>query len=170
MTSADFLAHRKRIYSKTSPGKSNFLRSITGTSTTKRTSSLMSQRSIVEFGRHVAVDTHPLLVASYVLSVRQYRTLQSRFLHCMGHPKPTYDLLHFGSLLPCDRTLTCWKIYLNTPFDLPNKICTFEFLLELHKECAPAHAGHTQRSSAITLPQAQHRVTIACTQNVSVIL
>ena len=163
MTSADFLAHRKRIYSKTSPGKSNFLRSITGTSTTKRTSSLMSQRSIVEFGRHVAVDTHPLLVASYVLSVRQYRTLQSPpcsnvwsskavlfLLHCMGHSKPRhffmrkkYDLLHFGSLLPCDRTLTCWKIYLNTPFDLPNKICTFEFLLELHKECAHAHAGHT---------------------------
>jgi hypothetical protein len=149
MTSADFLAHRKRIYSKTSPGKSNFLRSITGTSTTKRTSSLMSQRSIVEFGRHVAVDTLPLLVASYVLSVRQYRTLQSRFLHCMGHPKPTYDLLHFGSLLPCDRTLTCWKIYLNTPFDLPNKICTFEFLLELHKECAHAHAGHTQHLQEI---------------------
>ena len=31
-------------------------------------------------------------------SVRQYRSLQSRFLHCMGHPKP----LHFYSSKKCD--------------------------------------------------------------------
>jgi hypothetical protein len=105
---------------------------------------MMSQRSIVELGRHVAVDTHPLLVASYTLSVRQYRTLQYRFLHCIGHPKPTCDLLRFKALPLRDRTLTCWKINLNTPFVLTYKICTFEFFIELHKECAHAHAGHTQ--------------------------
>ncbi len=110
---------------------------------------MMSQRSIVELGRHVAVDTHPLLVASYTLSVRQYRTLQYRFLHCIGHPKPTCDLLRFKALPLRDRTLTCWKINLNTPFVLTYKICTFEFFIELHKECAHAHAGHTQRICVI---------------------
>lgn len=87
----------------------------------------MSQRSIVELGRHVAVDTHPLLVASYTLSVRQYRTLQFRFLHCIGHPKPTCDLLRLKALPLCDRTLTCWKINLNTPFVLPNKFALLNF-------------------------------------------
>jgi hypothetical protein len=40
----------------------------------------MYQRSIADFGRRIAVDTNPFHYASYVLSVRQYRTLQSRFL------------------------------------------------------------------------------------------
>lgn len=42
--------------------------------------SAMSQRSIADVGRRIAVDTHPFHNASYVLSVRQYRILQSRFL------------------------------------------------------------------------------------------
>ena len=57
------------------------------------------QCSITDFGRRIGVDTHPFPYASYVLPVRRYRTLQSRFLHCTGHPKPACDLLHFGSLL-----------------------------------------------------------------------
>jgi hypothetical protein len=36
MTSADFLAHRNRIYSKTSPGKSIFLHPIPDTSTQRK--------------------------------------------------------------------------------------------------------------------------------------
>lgn len=40
----------------------------------------MNQRSIAHFGRRIAVDTRPFHYASYVLSVRQYRILQARFL------------------------------------------------------------------------------------------
>ena len=40
----------------------------------------MHQRSIADFGRYVAVNTHPFIHASYVVSVRQYRLLQSCFL------------------------------------------------------------------------------------------
>jgi hypothetical protein len=58
----------------------------------------MNQRSIADFGRRIAVDTHPFHYASYVLPVRQYRILQARFLQCLGYPKPPCDLLHFGSL------------------------------------------------------------------------
>ena len=111
----------------------------------------MSQRSIVELGRHVAVDTHPLLVASYTLSVRQYRTLQYRFLHCIGHPKPTCDLLRFKALPLRDRTLTCWKINLNTPFVLTHKICTFDhvvapkviFIRATQRLCSCSCRAHT---------------------------
>jgi hypothetical protein len=57
------------------------------------------QRSIADFGRRIGVDTHPFPYASYVLPIRRYRTLQFRFLHCMGHPKPACDLLRFGLLI-----------------------------------------------------------------------
>lgn len=81
MTSADFLAYRKRIYSKTSPGKSTvlFRQSLRHLHDEKHLNR-MQQRSIADFGRRVAVDTHPFHRASYVVSVRQYQRLQSRFL------------------------------------------------------------------------------------------
>jgi len=67
MTSADFsiLLH---VALETSPGKSFFFLSITGTST-----NLKLYLSI--FGRHNGVLAHPLKLASYVLPVSQYRDL-----------------------------------------------------------------------------------------------
>ena len=78
----------------------------------------MRQRSIADVGRCIAVDTHPFHYASYVLPVRQYRILQSRFpvcmaqsgrLHCLSHLKPACDLLHFGSLIRVAGSFTRWK-------------------------------------------------------------
>jgi len=97
MTSADFLAHRNQIYSKTSPGKSIFLQSIPDTSTTKR--------FFVLFGRYVAVDAYPHFVASYVLPVRRYQLLQARFLHCLDYSKPACDLLTLRIINPRTRDL-----------------------------------------------------------------
>jgi len=68
--------------------------------------SLMQQLSIAAFGRRIAVDTHPFRYASYVLSVRQYRTLQAHFLHCLGLPKPACDLLNFQGVTLAIKGLT----------------------------------------------------------------
>lgn len=65
----------------------------------------MSQRSIAGFGRRIGVDTYPFLYASYAVSVRQYRTLQSRFLHCLDYSKPACDLLTFRVVNPHARDL-----------------------------------------------------------------
>ncbi len=66
----------------------------------------MHQRSIAEFGLRIAVDTHPFHNASYVLSVRQYRTLQSRFLQSMVHTKRPCDLLNFRDVTPAVKGLS----------------------------------------------------------------
>jgi len=52
------------------------------------------------FGRCKAVVTYPDNYASYAVPVRQYRILQSRFLQCMGHPKPPCDLLILQGATP----------------------------------------------------------------------
>ena len=67
MASADFLAYRNQIYSKTSPGKSFFLHPIPAASTKKT--------MVVFFGRYNDVLAYPHFVASYAVSVRQYRIL-----------------------------------------------------------------------------------------------
>jgi hypothetical protein len=72
------------------------------------------------FGRYIAVLAHLVYQASYPIPVRQYRTLQFRFLHFKGHPKPTCDLLRFGLLIrtvglaTSKRRRTHWK---KTPAD-----------------------------------------------------
>jgi hypothetical protein len=96
MTSADFLAHRKRIYSKTSPGKSFFLRPITATSTIIQ---------ITFFGLYKGMLAYPCIIASYVVSVRQYRILQARFLQCILHSKPPCDLLMLRDATPAHKGL-----------------------------------------------------------------
>ncbi len=63
MTSADFLAHRKRIYSKTSLGKANILVSMPATSTI----SVQSPFRALDFG------SMWYLIRPNSLSVRQYR-------------------------------------------------------------------------------------------------
>lgn len=65
----------------------------------------MSQRSIAGFGRCIAVDTNPFLHASYAVSVRQYRTLQARFLQCNDRSLPPCDLLTFRVVNPHARDL-----------------------------------------------------------------
>ena len=58
MTSADFLAHRKQIYSKISPGKGIFLPPISTGSTSK------VPVGFPAFGRQYGVLPHPTLPAS----------------------------------------------------------------------------------------------------------
>ena len=84
MTSADFLAHRKRIYSKISPGKGLFFHPIPATSTKK---GLLA----TSFAK-VCLLTLPIW-PPYAVPVRRYRILQSRFLQCIPHGKPPCDLL-----------------------------------------------------------------------------
>jgi hypothetical protein len=48
---------------------------------------------LVFLGLYNAVLAYPRSIASYVVSVRQYRILQSRFLHCIPREKPTCGLL-----------------------------------------------------------------------------
>jgi len=56
------------------------------------------------------VLTHLTHRASYTVSVRQYRTSQSRFLQCMPRDKPPYDLLT-GNIHPTClwETFTLWN-------------------------------------------------------------
>jgi hypothetical protein len=51
-------------------------------------------------GLYKEVLAHPQFPASYAISVRPFRSLQSRFLHCMGHPKPACSLLIGCTNLP----------------------------------------------------------------------
>jgi len=91
MTSADFSAHRNLIYSETSPGKNVF--------------PSFNPCSIycLKFGgqgRYKDVVAYPFQTASYTVSVRQYRILQSRFLQSIPHGKPPCDLLTGFTNLP----------------------------------------------------------------------
>ena len=73
------------------------------------------------------VLTHPCIHASYVVSVRQYRSLQSRFLQFSGRPEQPCGLLmrinalHIRDLHPLDN---------QTNFPAGKYSC---------------HAGHTQQ-------------------------
>ena len=68
-----------------SPGKSFFLPPIPAVSTYLSTNYLLG----VTMMWLLTQDNY----ASYTVSVRQYRILQSRFLHCCRHQQPACDLL-----------------------------------------------------------------------------
>ncbi|KAA5538731.1 hypothetical protein F0145_25655 [Adhaeribacter rhizoryzae] len=51
-------------------------------------------------GLHKDVLAYPQFSASYAVSVRPFRVLQSCFLHCLGHPKPACSLLIGFTNLP----------------------------------------------------------------------
>jgi len=107
----------------------------------------MNQRSIANFGCRIDVDTYPFQNASYVLSVRQYRILQSHFLHQMGHPKLACDLLHFGSLVRVVGTYTLWKILKKQHTSLGvHKIYLYFriFMLALTSVCFCSCRAHTR--------------------------
>jgi len=98
MTSADFLAHRNRVYSKTSPGKSFFLPPIAAAFTP-----LNSFNSLgFSMSGYLTHSTMP----QYAVFVHQHQLLQSRCLQCLGRPKPPCDLLIFRSATSAYKGLT----------------------------------------------------------------
>jgi len=66
----------------------------------------MHQCSITDFGRRIGVDTHPFLHASYVLPIRRYRNLQSRFLQSPDHSGQPCDLLNLQGVTPVIKRLS----------------------------------------------------------------
>jgi hypothetical protein len=70
-------------------------------------------------GRYNAVFAYPQTIASYTISVRQYRILQSRFLQCPGHPGLPCGLLILPGVTQCIRDLHPLEEYtrLLMPFD-----------------------------------------------------
>jgi len=128
MTSADFLAHRKLVYSKISLGKMNILVPIPAISTI---SVLPSSRKA--WTSACCATSSDLMASVYGFpqggagSVRQYRILQSRFLPTLhpgpslksstgrfcnarsSHGKPACHLLRFGTLPPHLRDLSADK-------------------------------------------------------------
>jgi hypothetical protein len=60
----------------------------------------------VFFGRYNDVVAYPNNNASYHVSVRQYRILQSGFLQCIGRPKPPCHLLILPGVTPAYKGFT----------------------------------------------------------------
>jgi hypothetical protein len=63
------------------------------------------KRDLVIFGRYNDVLAYPLLIASYIVPVRQYRILQSGFLHCIPRGKPACHLLMLLGTTPAHKGL-----------------------------------------------------------------
>ena len=82
------------------------------------------------FGLCKGVLAYPRFKASYTVSVRQYRILQSRFLQCILHSKPPCDLLIFRSTTSAYKGLTpSGKIHLL--LGCMKKICIFGLFQQL---------------------------------------
>jgi hypothetical protein len=94
-------------------------------------------------GRHNGVIAYPDKYASYAVSVRQYRTLQSRCLQCLSHDKPPCDLLMLSALIVTHKGLAPSGKE-RTLVVLPMKILFvfLNFSMSVQQVCA-AHAGHT---------------------------
>jgi len=60
---------------------------------------------ILYYGRCKDVLAYPHLIASYAVSVRQYRILPFDFLQCMGCPKPPCHLLMLQDVTPAHKGL-----------------------------------------------------------------
>lgn len=95
MISADFSYSTKQ---EISPGKNILFPPMPATSTNKA----LILRS---FGLYKDVLAYPTLIASYVVSVRRYRILQSRFLQCLPRGKPPCDLLVLRDVIPAHKGL-----------------------------------------------------------------
>ncbi len=74
----------KRNQIQLSPGKGLFLLPIPAASTTRD----LLVKDVVKMCSLIH-----LIQPQYAVSVRQYRSLQSRFLHCLDHSKPACNLL-----------------------------------------------------------------------------
>ena len=77
-----------------------------------------------------------------MVPVRQYRALQSRFLHCMPHGKPACDLLIVQGLTLAHKGLA------------PSSFINY---LPIIKD---AHAGHTQGISGIKTSPYTRRLAV----------
>jgi len=136
MTSADFPQYRCR-YCGISPGKSIFLPPIPAAST--------YLPFFVIFGHCKDVVAYPGNYASYAVPVRQYRILQSGFLHCCRYRQPACHLLTIRELNPPVRDFhpleNCTLIVCQSKF-----ICNFKLFLKLTTSVRlhDAHAGRTQ--------------------------
>ena len=86
-------------------------------------------------------------------SVRQYRILQSRFLQCMGRPKPPCDLLILRETTPAYKGLqfvgslqptSCHPLekFTHSLCQYKNSVI-FAVFLQLTRRVRPAHAGRT---------------------------
>ena len=92
MTSADFLAHRKQVYSKISPGKTLIFPPISATSTQPHNSARPLQWCACS-----TTAVEPL----YVVSVRQNRGLPFGFLQSMNRfIRPCHLLVCFAARPP----------------------------------------------------------------------
>lgn len=87
---------------------------------------------------------YPCLIASYVVPVRQYRSLPVGFLHCCCYQQPACHLLTVRGVTPVRKGLTPYGIFSYFTYCLTPKICIFNIFSELLQKCAHAHAGHTQ--------------------------
>jgi hypothetical protein len=99
---------------------------------------------LVFFGRYNDVLAYPCSIASYQVSVRQYRILPFGFLQCLGHPKPPCHLLIFLSVTPVYKGLTpSGKIH-----SLKNLFCIQKFVFSKFfkslQRVRAAYAGRTQ--------------------------
>ena len=74
----------------------------------------------------------PNRYASYTVPVRQYRSLQSRFLHCCRHQQPACDLLMLSRYIGTHKGFapSGKKIYPRT-IGILKKICIFDILTDL---------------------------------------
>jgi len=88
-TSADSLPESLRV--RVSPGKTHTLQPIPAGYT------LMN---LLTFGLWFLALPHPFIMASYPVSVRQYRSLQSRLLQCMNYSIPPCGLLMLRIITP----------------------------------------------------------------------
>ena len=95
------------------------------------------------FGRYKPRVAYPDKSASYAVSVRQYRILQSRFLQCLPRGKPPCDLLMLR-ILPAHKGLSpSGKIHLLHLLCFSEFICIFAAFSELAQQVRAAHAGRT---------------------------
>ncbi len=144
------------VTSKTSPGKSFFLRPMPVVSTIKR---------LMELGLCNDVLAYPRFIASYTLSVRQYRTLQSRCLQCIPHGKPPCDLLMLQGVTLAHKGLTpSGKIHPILRF-LENKFVFLNFLMRFGQgvlcSCR-AHTSYIKHLAVRWLLNIFTRIKISC--------
>jgi len=158
-TSADFLAHRNRIYSETSPSKSMFLRSIAAGSTWQILRFLRWDVSMMYYLIRFALPHIRFLFSlPWARSKGQYRILQSRFLQCIPHGKPPFGWAHAEALrlantyrtLPLRiRNLHPLEISWPIPLLLKNLFVFLIFFSSFRVGALHAHAGHTHMLNII---------------------
>ena len=109
---------------------------------------------------------YPCLIASYVVPVRQYRSLPVGFLHCCCYQQPACHLLTVRGVTPVRKGLTPYGIFSYFTYCLTPKICIFNIFSELLQKCAHAHAGHTHstycRAGFGGTPTADSRIAVPC--------